>query len=504
MPINRSPPLSEGTIHHLQSKPIEGADDGTLMIPKVNSDKSPSQVAIIKSHLQRQRSYSTSGYSPNISNTVFSKNSDLDLADRQNKINNLEKKIVKQNEIAPVQTGMDRYLNIKRKLSPQKGSSHTAKVNKVSTSTTPSSRLTGNKFALLATDVEKTAEKPSNQEQKSLKPPPIYLRERSSNTLVSYFSRLIGKDNFHIVPLTRGNIYETKIQVYSESNYRTLTKYLNDNNKNFYTYQLKSAKGLTVVIKGIESDVDTVEIKEALEEKGFSVKAVLNIYNKNRVPQPMFKIVLNPDTTSLKKNEIHSIYKLNRLLHRKVVVEEPIKRDGPVQCSNCQEFGHTKSYCTLRAVCVACGEFHSIAACKIATVDKKKCSNCGGNHSASYRGCPVYKELKYRLNNQKQLARNPRAVNFVSQQFVPSNTVANPVTPGLSFSNVLKTGLAPQRVPNQINSDKSTFQSPNCNLENMIANLTQCMTQFMTIMQNTLQELVKTQNQLLQILISKK
>jgi len=34
----------------------------------------------------------------------------------------------------------------------------------------------------------------------------------------------------------------------------------------------------------------------------------------------------------------------------------------------------------------------------------KKCSNCGGDNTANYRGCPVYKELK--IGSTKECQQN--------------------------------------------------------------------------------------------------
>ena len=61
----------------------------------------------------------------------------------------------------------------------------------------------------------------SAEEQKSKpisapKPPPIFLREVSSNTIVKILTELIGKYNFHIVPLRKNSLHETKIVSYTE------------------------------------------------------------------------------------------------------------------------------------------------------------------------------------------------------------------------------------------------------------------------------------------------
>ena len=49
-------------------------------------------------------------------------------------------------------------------------------------------------------------------------------------------------------------------------------------------------------------------IKKALEELGHSIKNVTNIFNKTKVPQPMFRVELEPNTRKFKKSETHPIY----------------------------------------------------------------------------------------------------------------------------------------------------------------------------------------------------
>ena len=416
-----------------------------------------------------------------------------------------------------IPTGMLRYVSInKRNLSPQK-SLTSAKKQKVI-----NKPLMSNRFALLSDDMETNHTKDDNSNKKSSKPPPIYLREPSSNNLVKSFIELIGKNNFHIVPIRKGGVQETKIVVYTEDCYRKISLYLNDCKKNFYTYQLKSSKGLTVVIKGIESSVEPVEIKEALEELGYQIKVVVNIFNKDKIPQPMFRVELEPNEEKLKKNETHPIYSLRYLLNRRVTIEEPLKRKGPVQCGNCQEFGHTKNYCTLRTVCVACGDLHSSSQCDIVKKGlKRKCGNCGGDHSANYRGCPVYKELLKRLRENQKLKRNGIV------ELAPVNTVTNQMNSGVGDSNEGMASVKPNLTINQMsmanpgnisyaNVLRKNYQQPNVpqisgGLETLMQTLTQTvsslnqnMTNFMSSMQNTIQELLRAQNQMIQILLTRK
>jgi len=150
---------------------------------------------------------------------------------------------------------------------------------------------------------------------------------------------------------------------------------------------------------------------------------VINILNRNKKPQPLFKVNLDRSSQKNNKNEVHPIYKLKYLLHRMITVEEPGTRRQPVQCTNCQEFVHTKTYCTLKSICVVCSDAHSTVNCPKNKNDSsiKLSSNCGEKHTANWRGCIVYKELKSRLNKRVDSARD-RTTPTIHKAMEPTTT----------------------------------------------------------------------------------
>lgn len=246
------------------------------------------------------------------------------------------------------------------------------------------------------------------------------------------------------------------------------------------------------MIKGIDAYVDPDEVKISLGEKGFKVKSVSNIKNKDRVPQPLFRVELEPNDIILKKNETHPIYDLHLLMHRRVTVEEPHKRSGPVQCLNCQEYGHTKTYCKLPSVCVVCGDLHNSSKCDKPKNDStvKKCSNCGGNHTANYRGCPVFDVVK-RSTAHKTVSTPTQSINI----HTPSNPPqAQTVNNQFSYANILKSNQKETPTNEQSNSNFSR-------LEGMMDKLLQTMNHFMTSMSSMMQEIQKMQTSLLQAIL---
>jgi len=115
---------------------------------------------------------------------------------------------------------------------------------------------------LLADTNEDVPLKSVDNEPKKIKPPPIYIREKSTNGLVNSLICPIGQSNEN-----GGKLQKSHKLSYCKQN----------------------------------PDVKPEKIAEALKEKGFCAKSVHNIKNRNRQPQPLFKIELKPENKLLKK-----------------------------------------------------------------------------------------------------------------------------------------------------------------------------------------------------------
>lgn len=100
------------------------------------------------------------------------------------------------------------------------------------------------------------------------------------------------------------------------------------------------------------------------------------------------------------------------------------KTGNTVQCYRCQRYGHGSKFCYLKPVCVKCSQQHLTADCKsvlgnsaeqnAAMREQIKCANCGGNHTASYKGCSSRKAYL------QQLART-KAKRKTANQTAPTN-----------------------------------------------------------------------------------
>ncbi|KAF8786547.1 Nucleic-acid-binding protein transposon like protein [Argiope bruennichi] len=74
----------------------------------------------------------------------------------------------------------------------------------------------------------------------------------------------------------------------------------------------------------------------------------------------------------------------------------------------CQSFAHVSQNCRMQERCVICAENHDSRKCpqKKAEIVVKKCANCGGPHTASYRGCPKFPKLNVNKNGEIQQGKS--------------------------------------------------------------------------------------------------
>jgi len=100
--------------------------------------------------------------------------------------------------------------------------------------------------------------------RKKSKAPPIYTRETNSNVLVTKI--VVGNYHFCVTPLVKGNIHEISFSSLNQVP--------------------KIRKGIG---KGIDPDVSTTKIIEALKGKSFFVKNIINVINRNKKTHPRIR-----------------------------------------------------------------------------------------------------------------------------------------------------------------------------------------------------------------------
>lgn len=240
---------------------------------------------------------------------------------------------------------------------------------------------------------------------------------------------------------------------------------LNKENVKYFTYTPKQVKAKNFIIKNLDNSLEQAEVLDELSSlfpsiKFTKVKLFLTRFaNKSNKNLNMWLVQTTFDSIT------DEFTKCTRLLNQ-IIKIEPLKKSGSIQCFKCQRFDHAASNCGMEPRCVRCAGPHLSTECG-QIVDlmgpvNVKCSNCNGQHTANYRGCPKLKEIIDRRNNHANKQTPKQRANYF-----PIN--AGKRLEGISYANISKNHASQpnprqQSVPNlqshAIPSDSSAFSTP--------------------------------------------
>jgi hypothetical protein len=257
-------------------------------------------------------------------------------------------------------------------------------------------------------------------DENKCKPPPIYV----NNVPLSGYKKLIAE-----ISSVAANEFECQasqnngVTFYPRTadSYRAIVRHLKTIEMSFHSYQLPNEKPFRIVIRHLHPSTEPAEITEALTMLSFKVRNVVNVLQAGtRTPLPLFFVDLEPSQDNNK------IFDVKTLLYTRIAVEEPRKKQEIVQCKRCLQFGHTRTYCNHAVKCARCGEGHPSSSCTLPATEPRKCTLCEGNHSSTYRGCKVYKDLRNKRYNNAVLNK---ANKLISNQQSLMKQSANPIAP---------------------------------------------------------------------------
>ena len=131
--------------------------------------------------------------------------------------------------------------------------------------------------------------------------------------------------------------------------------------------------------------------------------------DKKSSPLPLYLVTLEDDEKS------STIKDIRRIAYSSVKIEAYRPPAVPRQCYKCQRYDHVSANCHALPRSVKCAKEHDSKTCPNISRDNVKCVNCGGNHTANYKGCIDYKNAKRRLEKSRafslhiitQLRENP-------------------------------------------------------------------------------------------------
>ena len=132
-------------------------------------------------------------------------------------------------------------------------------------------------------------------------------------------------------------------------------------------------------------------------------------------------------------------------------------RENITQCKNCQRFGHSAINCNLAYRCVKCNSDHEPKQCLLKKKDDTTayCTNCKElGHPASFRGCPIYKQILKRMQEAKKLKLQKTQES--QQRKFTSNYVKEGVNYSDHFRSNTNDNTSKQLTPNNQNNKNTT------------------------------------------------
>lgn len=262
------------------------------------------------------------------------------------------------------------------------------------TSSTTTSRFSIRKVAFLKPkdpNRETDSEKPRNST-----PPPIIVPHGANNyNLKTYLETKLRKDQFVIKNLNNA----TQIQFEHHETRGIASSILEKNHIQYYTYRANGPEIKKFVLYDLTDQDDINDITSDLLEYGLHPIEIKPM----RINQPRYKghanFIVHFDTADRISLSILSTVKYIcstsiRWAHFKG------KETDVIQCFNCCRFGHFKTECHMKPVCLFCSESHTAPDCPLLIEklqrnlsaipeDRLKCANCKGNHTAKFQFCPA-------------------------------------------------------------------------------------------------------------------
>lgn len=283
--------------------------------------------------------------------------------------------------------------------------------------------------------------------KRTVRLPPIFVLTRPSlswHKIAKEIFKIDGLEN--VTAKIKSTPSQIKINCPDENSFRTVQNFL-ETNRDYvesFSFPVKEERSLKIVIKGIPLDISDNELSNELTLLGYSLQLVRGfLKNGKRIPIHM---------VSLKMTEnAKDIYNIGEMFYVRVKIES-YKNSGPAQCFNCQHFGHSSQNCNLTPRCVKCGKEHPTKECPKPKTDNAHCCNCGGEHTANYRGCPHYiehhkpKPIPNRTRSEKTGHQNPQTItSFVTQH--PPQTTSLSNTSSNTYAAIVKANLTPISEP---------------------------------------------------------
>ncbi|GFX39270.1 RNA-directed DNA polymerase from mobile element jockey [Trichonephila clavipes] len=247
-----------------------------------------------------------------------------------------------------------------------------------------------------------------------------------------------------------------RITVQSDDEYRKLVQFLRHEGVEYKSFMLKSDRPIKLLSRGLPTSTKVEEIRVEIEREGFQIHKISRLQKfKTKAPMPLIYLQLVNDAKT------DTIFQFTEMFGTQISFKryDNSRNKRPNQCWRCQGLFHSSEVCHLPIKCLKCTWPHVAKNCNRAFEDPLICANCGGEHAANWRQCPVFRRLKI-------IKKAPQKGNQNKNQHPKRNNPNN-----LSQNKTQERNLG-SLVPGQIR-EISHVNTPNSNFPTIFANVIQ-------------------------------
>lgn len=243
-----------------------------------------------------------------------------------------------------------------------------------------------------------------------------------------------------------------KIRSDSRRTYDEIINTLKHQDLMFHTFPTDDMRLKKTVIRGLSATVDVELIKNDLklqDVKFIEIRQLTHRVEQGvRRPMPLFVITTNVH------DEGKPIHLVEKICHHRITLERYRGPQGPRQCFNCQQFGHSSAFCTLPPSCFKCALTHKSSDCPKPLTEPALCINCKQSHPASYRKCPAFLQAA-----DSMAPRGTYSSRRINKKTIPSRATPSAsvyVSEGATFADMVSN----TRRPRTYHSHNSTPPGP--------------------------------------------
>ncbi|KAJ8021075.1 hypothetical protein HOLleu_40840 [Holothuria leucospilota] len=151
------------------------------------------------------------------------------------------------------------------------------------------------------------------------------------------------------------------------------------------------------IITRLHPSVSDNEVHTELQRQGYTTSEFRRFFKKG-TKTPIWKAAITFNNQEEMNRTIKEGVNIGYQHHQVERIHQP---KAPIQCHNCQRFGHFAGNCTHRKTCLRCAGKHSLHECTRPR-DEPECANCHRTHIASYKGCSKYQRELHNLQTRQK------------------------------------------------------------------------------------------------------